>query len=61
MFVRSPFSFFTDPNSQFTGLHLDLSADCQRGTIYKSIFLTYNPMGHPPLDFYGGGYGVPHW
>ena len=61
MFVRGPASFFADPNNPFSELHVDLSADCQKGTIYKSIYLTHNPQGHPLLDFMGGGYGLAHW
>jgi hypothetical protein len=61
IFIQGPASFFADASNPFIELHVDLSAECQEGTIYKSIFITYNPGGHPPIDFFGGGYGVPHW
>ena len=61
IFIQGPASFFADASNPFIELHVDLSAECQEGTIYKSIFITYNLGGHPTIDFFGGGYGVPHW
>lgn len=61
LFVRGPASFWHDETNPFTELHVDLSPECQRGTIYKSVFIANNPIGHPTIDFFGGGFGVPHW
>ena len=61
LFVRAPASFWSEPATTFTERHMDFSPECQSKSIYKSLFIAFNPGGHPPLDFFGGGWGVPHW
>eukprot|EP00041_Stephanoeca_diplocostata_P007032 m.97157 g.97157 ORF g.97157 m.97157 type:complete len:402 (+) comp16690_c0_seq1:200-1405(+) len=42
-------------------LRMDLSKECQKETVYKSVFLGGNTQGHPPFDAHGGGYGLQHY
>jgi len=60
LYVEAHPDFFTNLTGPFESKK-DLDPACTKGIFHNMGFLAFNPMGHPSLDFYGGGYGVPHW
>lgn len=59
---HSHFSNLAGFAGTYPGVRMDLSAECSERTIYKSFFLDYSDIGHPPIDpIGGGGWGVPHY